>query len=75
MAGSGINTVCRAMAHHLFVIFLGIFFLNEYVKLIVSEEDAIHIMSYLCSWRKVDVVETLPANIVSDSKAAEIPYG
>lgn len=54
---------------------MGIFFLNEYVKLIVSEEDAIHIMSYLCSWRKVDVVETLPANIVSDSKAAEIPYG
>lgn len=32
-------------------------------------------MSYLCSWRKVDVVKTWCAKAVSDGKSAKMPSG
>ena len=51
-----------------------LYIFNECVKWISEEEDVISVRSYLCSW-KVDVMEILPAEIVWEDKAVEIPYG
>ena len=49
--------------------------INRCVKLISLEEDVINVTSYLCSWRKVDVVKILSAKIVCDGKTPEVLHG
>lgn len=48
--------------------------LNECVKLIVLEEDAINVMSYLCYWRKLNAVKILPPKTLCNGSAIEIPH-
>lgn len=49
--------------------------LNECVKENSSEECVLNIMSYLCSWRKMDALKVLSVKIVCDDKTAEILHG
>lgn len=46
--------------------------LNEYVKQTSLEGDVIKIISYLCSWRELDVLKNLPARIVCNDEAVAV---
>lgn len=52
---------CSSFFVHFFVC---MYVLNEFVKLISSEEDVINVISYLCSWRRMGAVKFLPAKVV-----------
>lgn len=72
MKVSGLCIMCEAVAYVFFCeLFCEYFYvLNEQVKWISSEEDVVHIMSYLCSWKKVDAVKTM-----YNGKATEVSVG
>ena len=40
-----------------------------------SGEDKSSVMPYLCSQRKLDVVQILPEKTMCDNKAVEVPHG
>lgn len=54
--------------------FINVYVLNKCANEF-SPQDVIHLMSYLCSWRKVDTVKILPVKTVCDCKAAEVLHG
>lgn len=57
--------MCGSMAHPCFMSsFVSLFVLHVGVKGMPSEEDALSVMSYLCSRSKADTVQTLPAETV-----------
>lgn len=47
---------------------------NGYVTQISLEEVVTDVMSYLRSWRRVDIVKILPIEIVHNGKAAEVSH-
>lgn len=69
----GPYTICDTRVHqNLFFVssFVKyVYGLNGYVKQNSLEGNAIKIISYLCSWRELDVVKSLPTRIGCDDEA------